>query len=73
MAHIRTELLLNKLGLTAGTELLIELILTRLAGRLSELSRVGGTKLLLLLLLNPRTHLTGAELSGGSSPRLIWG
>ena len=70
MTHIRTELLLNKLGLTAGTELLIELILTGLAGRLSELSCVGGTK---LLLLNPRTHLTGAELSGGSSPRLIWG
>ena len=66
MAHIRTELLLNKLGLAAGTELLIELVRTRLL--LPELPGVRLTKL-----LDRRwTHLArldGAELGGRGSHR----
>ena len=62
MAHIRTELLLNELGLTSRTELLIELVRTSLL-LLPELTGVRLTKL-----LDRRwTHLArldGAELGG---------
>ena len=70
MAHIWTELLLllNKLGLASRTELLIELVRTRLAGLLllPELSCVRLAKLLLL----DSTYLArldGVELGGWGS------
>ena len=62
MAHIRTELLLNELGLTTRTELLIELV--RL---LPELAGVRLPKL-----LDRCTHLARlnrAELGGGRPHR----
>ena len=65
MAHIRTELLLNELGLTSRTELLIELVRTSLL--LPELTGVRLTKL-----LDRRPHwarLDGAELGGWGSHR----
>ena len=84
MVHIRTELLLlllNKLGLTAArTELLIELVRTRLPYLLllllllPELACVRLAKLLLLLLdrllLANLARLDRTELGGwGSHPR----
>ena len=62
MAHIRTELLLNELGLTTRTELLIELV--RL---LPELAGVRLPKLLDWCTYLAR--LDRAELGGGSSHR----
>ena len=64
MAHIRTELLLNELGLTTRTELLIELV--RL---LPELAGVRLAKLLLNRLLAYLARLDGAELGGWGSHR----